>query len=242
VSAARGGARHLRWDGCLNVRDLGGHRTADGRETRFGAVVRADSIRALSADGWRALAEYGIRTAIDLRHDEECADDPPGDVPIAVVRIPIPGHEDPIVRAWPSTREAYLALLARFRGQFARSIVAVGRAARGGVVVHCLAGRDRTGLAVALLLRLVGVDRDVIAADHAVSDDNFAAQDDWIASAPDDEERERRRRIAVPAERTMADVLEALERRHGSVREYLLAGGAAETDLARAATRLLAEH
>ena len=52
--------RDLVWDGCLNVRDLGGLPTRDGRETRFGAVVRADSVRALSVEGWDALLAYGV--------------------------------------------------------------------------------------------------------------------------------------------------------------------------------------
>jgi protein-tyrosine phosphatase len=238
-----GRSRELRWDGCLNVRDVGGHRTADGRETRFGAVVRADSIRALSPDGWRALADYGIRTAIDLRGEDECTEDPPGDVPVDVIRIPIPGQQDPIVQAWPSTREAYGALLARFGREFAGCVAAIGDAPPGGVVVHCAGGRDRTGLAVALLLRLVGVDHDAIAADHAVSDDNFAATvEEWIAAAPDESERERRRRVGTRAERTMADVLTTLESVHGDVAGYLRAGGATEDALARAAARLLAEH
>ena len=50
-------SRDLVWDGCLNVRDLGGLPTVDGGETRFGAIVRADSVRQLSDEGWRALVE-----------------------------------------------------------------------------------------------------------------------------------------------------------------------------------------
>ena len=65
------GARDLLWDGCLNVRDLGGHPTEDGGETLFGAIVRADSLERLREAGWRALVEYGVRTIIDLRLDEE---------------------------------------------------------------------------------------------------------------------------------------------------------------------------
>ncbi len=59
--------RELVWDGCVNVRDLGGLPTEDGRVTRFGAVVRADNVRRLSDAGWEALAGYGIRRIIDLR-------------------------------------------------------------------------------------------------------------------------------------------------------------------------------
>jgi hypothetical protein len=63
------GNRHLDWDGCHNVRDFGGLRAAHGRETRSGAVVRGDSVDRLTATGWSALLEHGIRTIIDLRND-----------------------------------------------------------------------------------------------------------------------------------------------------------------------------
>ncbi len=59
--------RVLSWEGCLNVRDLGGHVTGDGRTTRFGAVVRADNVQHLTEAGWAALVDYGVRTIIDLR-------------------------------------------------------------------------------------------------------------------------------------------------------------------------------
>jgi protein-tyrosine phosphatase len=80
--------RDLLWDGCLNVRDLGGLPTADGRETRYGAVVRADSVSQLSDAGWRALVDYGVRMVLDLRGDHEREDDPPADLPVEVVHVP----------------------------------------------------------------------------------------------------------------------------------------------------------
>ena len=70
-------SRDLVWDGLLNVRDLGGHPTEDGGETKFDSVVRADSVRQLSEDGWRALVDYGMKTVVDLRTNEELEADPP---------------------------------------------------------------------------------------------------------------------------------------------------------------------
>ena len=87
--------RHLAWDGCVNVRDLGGQRTEDGAVTRFGAVVRADSVRQLSEEGWEAAVAYGIRTVLDLRFHEELQADPPGDVPLDVVHLSLFGEPDP---------------------------------------------------------------------------------------------------------------------------------------------------
>ena len=81
-------SRDLVWDGLLNVRDLGGHPTEDGAETRFGAIVRADSVRQLSDEGWGALVDYGIRTVVDLRGEQELEADPPAEVPIEVLHVP----------------------------------------------------------------------------------------------------------------------------------------------------------
>lgn len=71
--------RMLRWDGCVNVRDLGGYSTHHGRSTRFGSVVRADNPSRLSPRGWQQLRAYGVRTVIGLRTvgavDDEPADD-----------------------------------------------------------------------------------------------------------------------------------------------------------------------
>jgi hypothetical protein len=112
-------------------------------------------------------------------------------------------------------------------------VTAVARSERP-VVVHCQGGRDRTGLASALMLRLAGVPLDVIAADHAQSDVNWAPRNEqWLAEAADDGERERRRRIIEPAGETMAEVLDGLD-----VREYLIAGGAAPDDIDTLVVRL----
>ena len=79
------------------MRDLGGLPLEGGGETRFGVAVRADSIRSLTDAGWRALADYGVRLAIDLRGDDELALDPSRDVPIEVAREPVPGNTVPIL-------------------------------------------------------------------------------------------------------------------------------------------------
>ena len=215
------------------MRDLGGLPLEDGGETRFGVAVRADSIRSLTDEGWHALAAYGVRLAVDLRGDDELALDPPGDVRIEVQREPVPGAVVPIVREWPTMLVAYRGLLEHFAPRFAATVTAVARS-ESPVVVHCQGGRDRTGLVSALMLRLAGVSLEAIVADHALSDENWAPQNEqWLAEAADDWERERRRRIIEPAGQTMAQVLDGLD-----VRDYLLAGGAQERDLDTIVVRL----
>jgi protein-tyrosine phosphatase len=230
--------RDLVWDGLLNVRDLGGHPTEDGGETRFGEIVRADTVRRLSQDGWQALLDYGIRTIVDLRTDGELQADPPAELPVTAVHVPFLEEDDEVFRevddaaaAAPdqaaSTRAVYLIFLEHFRSNVAAAITAIAEAPEGGVVVHCMGGKDRTGLATALLLRMAGVGIDEIAADYALSEERLRPRHDaWIAEAETEAERERLRRIAATPADSMVGVLEELERRYGSVEEYLRAGGA----------------
>jgi hypothetical protein len=231
--------RVLRWDGCVNVRDLGGLPTERGETTRFGQVVRADELPRLTEAGWRAAHEYGIRTAIDLRGPFDQPDGRPPDVPIRVLRIPIDPRAVPAAFQWETMVGAYRSLLDAYPSAFARAVETIGLEPEP-VVVHCAGGRDRTGLTVALLLRLAGVDPETIAADHALSDESWAPYHAaWFAEAPDDDERARRRRIAVPAGRTIVEVLEGVERRYGGAQEYLLGGGASPDGLAAARGRLV---
>jgi len=230
--------RVLAWDGCVNVRDLGGLPIEGGGETRFGSIARADSIRNLNQAGWEALAEYGTKLVIDLRSRRERDEDVVREVPIPVRHIPITPDAVPASWKWPSMRESYLALLEAYRSEYAAVADAVA-ATDGPVVIHCAGGRDRTGLAVALMLRLVPVEQEAIAADHALSDESFAPyQEDWIAQAADDAERERRRRISVPAGRTMVEILSEVDRRYGGPDAYLRGGGAAGSSLGAIRGRL----
>jgi protein tyrosine/serine phosphatase len=227
--------RVLVWDGCVNVRDLGGLPLRAGGETQFGVVVRADSLAGLTDAGWEALADYGVTRAVDLRADHELGDQKPL---LAVTRVPI--APTGVAWEWPSMLEAYLALLEEWRPRFAQAVDAIA-AAPPPIVVHCAGGRDRTGLVTALVLDAAGVVRAAIAADHARSDESWAPHNDgWFASAPDDQERERRRRISQPAGRTLAEVLEEIEQREG-IRNRLLAAGAEEVALDRLVARLRGE-
>lgn len=243
--------RTLTWDGCVNVRDLGGHTTEDGRTTRFGAVVRTDSVRALSDAGWDALLAYGVSRIVDLRFHSDLALDPPRELSVEVVHVPLM-HElddeewveiDAIGDAQPdaatSTSAVYLELLERRRRQFGAAIAAVAHAPEGTVVVHCHGGKDRTGLVVALLLRLAGVDRETIGADYALSGHNLRERTAaWVAEADDELERERRRRFGSAPAEAMLTVLEELERRYRNVRGYLRAVGLSAETIDAATARL----
>jgi protein tyrosine/serine phosphatase len=246
--------RDLVWDGCLNVRDLGGLPTADGGETRFQAIVRADSVRLLSDEGWRALVDYGIHTVLDLRGDHEREEDPPAELPVEVVNVPfmeaseaeweeIAEEVEAASVAAPdaasSTRDVYLIFLERFEDNVAAALRAIAEAPEGGIVIHCVGGKDRTGLLAAFLLHLAGVADEVVAADYALSEERLRSRHEgWFAAAESDEELERLRRISQTPAASMVGVFHELERRYGSVERYLRHIGLSDGELERIRARL----
>jgi protein-tyrosine phosphatase len=246
--------RDLVWDGCLNVRELGGLPTGDGGETRLGAVVRADSVRQLSDEGWEALVDHGIRTVVDLRGHDERADDPPAELPVDVVHVPffeatdeewhaIAAELDEAARAAPdaatATRDVYLIFLERFQSNVASAVRAVAHAPAGGVVIHCVGGKDRTGLLSAFLLHLAGVDDGQIASDYALSEERLRPRHEaWFAAAESHEELERLQRIAQTPAASMAGVFSELARRYGGVEAYLRQAGVTDEELELVRARL----
>ncbi len=175
--------RHLDWEGCFNARDLGGLPTTDGRMTRRGAVVRADTLDGLTAAGWATLLEHGVQTVIDLRNDDERGPDaaarPAG---VTTLRLPLDGSEDrEFWNVWESgpqfgTPLYYGAHLDRFPERSVAVISAIARAEPGGVAFHCVGGRDRAGQIAMLLLALVDVAPQDIAADYELSIDRLRAR------------------------------------------------------------------
>lgn len=170
--------RILSWEGCNNVRDLGGLRTCDGRTTRFGVAIRSDTPGRLTAAGWSALHAYGIRTLITLRthgmqEDELNATPPYAD--IAVLDAPIEDVTDQeFVEKWVKTNLwgtplYYKDALLRWPERHAAVVSAVAQARAGGVLFHCIRGYDRTGIIALLLLAIAGVEPDEIVADYALS-------------------------------------------------------------------------
>jgi protein-tyrosine phosphatase len=232
--------RILRWDGCVNVRDLGGLPLADGGETAYRVVVRADWLPGLSETGRQALVDYGVSLIVDLRPDREHEDDGLNPLPVPVIRQGMDPRPVAAAWDWPSMREAYLALADHYRAQLAQALTLLGNA-EPPAAIHCAGGRDRTGIACGMALWLAGVRPDVIAADHALSDESWGPHnEEWLTEASDETERQRRGRILQPAGRTLADVLEEIEETDG-IRARLLAAGADAKALDRLVARLRGE-
>jgi protein tyrosine/serine phosphatase len=241
----------LAWEGCLNVRDLGGLPLEDGRRTPAGRVVRSDNVRKLTDAGWRSLADHGVTRIVDLRWPEELAEDQPRDVDIEVVHVSVLGegydeeyvarldeHLDSVDDIADHYAWSYVDFLERYRDRFGLAFAAVADA-EGAVVVHCMGGKDRTGLVSALLLRLAGVSLEAIGADYALSAENLEPRTQaWLEEAPDPVSRARRVKLgATPAE-GMVRVLEEIESRYDDVAAYLRAAGLTGEQVDRLRERL----
>lgn len=170
----------LHWEGCSNLRDLGGLSTCQGGTTRWGALVRGDHPAKLSAAGWAALQAYGIRTIISLRTegmDEARVDAAPRPAGLTTLQIAIEDMADSaFVQQWVQgdlwgTPLYYRDALERWPERHAAVVRTIAQAQPGGVLFHCGRGYDRTGIIALLLLALAGVTPEDILADYALSVD-----------------------------------------------------------------------
>lgn len=225
--------RKLEWDGCFNIRDLGGLPAADGRQTRRGVVVRADLLGQLTPRGKEQLIDYGLRSIIDLRTVAGMEENPPiqfdghAGSP-RVYNLPLVDNFDDIEDQLEQTdgwREVYALYLNTYPQNYARVLRTIAAEPAGGVAFHCFSGKDRTGLIAALLLELAGVDRDVIAADYALSQEYLWPQYEQMVADAGGEEHVARWYKPLTSPQTMLDTLAALDVEYSGVTAYLLHGG-----------------
>ena len=249
-------SRVLDWEGCFNVRDLGGLSTEVGGRIRWGALVRSDLPTRLTQRGRRSLIEHGVRTIIDLRFKDEVDSDWHAypfrgghDTDVRYAHVPFDTARDPDRR--DERHAAYEAARTRIefnrldldwgRGGIAAAVAAIADAPEGGVLVHCHAGKDRTGAVVAIVLSLLGVSDEEVADDYALTALNIEPLIvDWLDGSTDDvAERDRLRTLAMPAREAMLDTLAYLRERHGSAEAYLRAAGLTDDQIKRLSTRLV---
>jgi protein tyrosine/serine phosphatase len=245
--------RHLVWEGLINARDTGGMPTPDG-EIRHGALVRSGRLNGLTATGVAALTAHGVRTVIDVRGRGEAADDwerypIKGDGPIGYLNQPfragLGDEELERVRALydaAQSREEFNRLdLDHSRQGIAAILSAIADAPPGGVLIHCHAGKDRTGIVVALALAVVGVSDSEIADDYALTEHAMdQIMEEWLAHiGAGESERERHWAMAMPSREAMLDTLAYLRERYGGAEQYLLDAGMTKELLERLRVRLV---
>ena len=237
--------RHLEWEPCWNVRDLGGLPTADGGATRHGALVRADCLGKLTANGRRALWDYGVRTVIDLRGPLELAEDPPifpGGRPgePGFVNTPLV-HRDPAAAPlWAAIRtraDVYRLFLDFYPHALADVLRAIADAPPGGIVFHCLGGTDRTGLVAAAVLRLAGVPDAVIAADYELTLERRRPIYARLLAEKGEAGLGFWDKLNMTADHMLA-TLAYVDERYGGMERYLLDAGLSADEMARVRARL----
>jgi protein-tyrosine phosphatase len=152
--------------------------------TRRGALVRSETVDRLSPAGWEALRAHGVRTIIDLRNDDERAENSGG---VETVHIPLDRlDEDPEFWVdWMNgpqfgTPLYYRPFIERFPGRIEEVLDAIEDAPPGGVLFHCVGGRDRTGLIAIAALRVAGVAPEVIADDYALAAERAHTHDPML--------------------------------------------------------------
>lgn len=233
-SAAPPYDRHIPLESAVNFRDLGGYRTTGGRTIRWRALFRADELSRLTRPDRAVVRRLGIATVIDLRSRAEVDSErfPVDDIPVGFHHLPLvatlPSFDD--FRQGPGFFTAHYQDIARQSGgQIARALAIVAQRDAQPVIVHCAAGKDRTGVLIAVILALLGVPDDVIAEDYALS----ALAMDALLDRVLERLPEQREAIlaaskvmlsATPS--TITALIEALRAEHGSVEGYAAAHGA----------------
>lgn len=236
--------RRIPFEGACNCRDLGGLRTTDGRRTRPGVVYRSDALATLTVGDQAALAELGVRAIYDLRTEDERTRHPnrlpvPPPVQHAFGFIPqgnLNMFEAVNSGAWSAedTRRAMQSQYERLildhtdclAGVYRGLLREEGRPA----VLHCASGKDRTGIASAVLLLAIGVGRQDVIEDYVIS--NFQRRP--VALFTDGAPAAAVEQIMCASADYLDTALQAAERVFGSFDDFL-ARGVGLTDLERIA-------
>ena len=251
--------RRLALAGAHNVRDLGGYHTQSGYVTCWGRFLRASTMHRLTDDDREALVQYGLRTVVDLRRTDETATEPNvfcRSEQVAYHHLNMIGDEGletelslrygRAMRDRPSAETTadrmafdYCGWLDK-RQPMMRQILQMLAAGQPTVLFHCAAGKDRTGVTAALLLGLVGVPEETIAADYGLTA-RFSLQS-YLAhpeANPAIHTWEDYQREACPPQ-AMLLVLAHLAREYGGCDGYMRSVGLREDEIGRLRESLLA--
>ncbi len=232
-------ARHHPFEGCFNFRDIGGYTGLDGRKVRWHRYFRAGRQDRMTQVDLDLVAEFGIKTQIDLRREDEIQDQGRGPLenlgsdyawhPV----IPNDGPErlSNMVGDTGISGARYLGYLkfntAPWRGIFD----VMANADQHPILIHCTAGKDRTGVTTALLLSILGVDRHTIENDYTLTNRDCERQVNFIEQGdglPEGMSRESMLQIAGVPNDAIVVFLDGLEREYGSALNYLVSIGVDE--------------
>ncbi|HVW40127.1 MAG TPA: tyrosine-protein phosphatase [Amycolatopsis sp.] len=219
--------RRLQVGATYNLRDVGDYPVAGGARTRWGRLFRSDAARFTAATG---IGRLGLRTVIDLRDDAEVTVLPTGlDALVpAVLSRPLEPRSlvFPMSEGTPDPLgELYVAIVRERGPQLAGIVADLARPGALPALVHCAAGKDRTGVVIALVLSAIGVPDDVVAADYALTSTYLTPA--FFAGLPAQSGAAEPAHKAMHGARpeSMAAMLRVLAAEHGGARDYLVGHG-----------------
>ena len=222
-------ARHHPFEGCFNFRDIGGYRAADGRAIPWGRYFRAGRQDRMTPGDVTRAARLGVRTQIDLRRPDEvrvCGRGPFEALGTRYVGLSVlpDGSYEQLNRETGTLGERYLAYFQYSAEPWRRVFEVLADDTRYPVLLHCTAGKDRTGVITALLLSVLGVDRAAIEADFALTNRDVPRHVEFVARGPGFPEgmsREAFTRSAGVREDAICVFLDGLEEQHGGPLQFL---------------------
>ncbi|MFC4145582.1 tyrosine-protein phosphatase [Micromonospora mangrovi] len=238
--------RRIPFANLFNFRDVGGYPARDGRSVRWRRLYRSDSPHRIDGADREAFGALGVRTVIDLRRPSEVERD--GRVPAydgLTYRHIHPEHQDwaqipydPDQSLARYLADRYAALAETGTAGLAEAVGLIADSANAPVVVHCVAGKDRTGIVCALTLAVLGVADEDIAADYALSTEASARFSAWVAATFPEVEEPPPPFLASPAE-AMTLFLAELRAGYGSAEDYLRHAGVTDAQLTALRDHLL---
>ena len=224
--------RHYPFEGCFNFRDIGGYLNQDGKKIKKGLYFRAGRQDRMSDKDLAKLSDLNISTQIDLRKPDEVLDQGKGPLEdmganyINIAVIPEGGSDQlsKLVGDTGISGKRYLGYLEFGPTSWLRLFGILSNEDNLPVVLHCTAGKDRTGVSTAFLLSVLDVSREVIEADYLLTNRDTARQADFIESTvgyPEGYDRGSMISAAGVPKDAMKDFLDGVESKWGTVVEYL---------------------
>ena len=259
-------------DGAVNVRDVGGLPTIDGRTTRSGVLLRSDNLQDLSEDDVsRLVRDLGVRTVLDLRSSGEVHLTGPGPLHAAgpvhhqlslipewdgepdraevdrVLDVAVQDKALPSLPPGPRQKgptdlgDHYADYIAKAGENLGRALRLLADPDSGTTLVHCAAGKDRTGVVVALALSLVGVRRDAVVADYLRSAERADRILARLTATTTYGPSLARTTVAdiTPVAASMEHFLDAVDRDHGGPHGLAMSLGVDEEAVSRLGVRLV---